>query len=542
MLTRRPPEAPVHTAPTAHHDIARPKGRLIAGLGLVLTVLGCTSAIRKGSAPSKPATSLVGTKDFVLNGRSQALTDWIYDVTASPGATELRVEARFPAGVGVDIGNDEEVATFIHDLCLVTASGCEPLVGGGPTWSVARCETEGCKLRYRFALADAASALRDPDLAVAYDGIVVAPPSTWLIRPLGDGPITSYRLHVTTARGEAFATGVPSIGDELGTFRGSTGDLPLGPYSGFGRLHITQKKMGASVLEVARGPGDFDAGLPRISAWIDGAAQAVGSYFRHFPSTHALLLVVPEGGAGLGYGKALGNGGASMFLPIGRRTTAREFDDDWVLVHEMLHLGFPSLPRQHIWLAEGIATYVEPLARARSGQMSTAAAWKGLVDGMPNGLPEANDRGLDSTHTWGRTYWGGALFCLVVDVAIRERTNNTRSLDDALRAVADEGGTIAARWDIARFLEVADRAIGMPVVSEFYRSMALARQDVDLPRLWQRLGIQKVGRSIAFDDGAPLAAIRTSLTARYPHSSPGDARPARAQPVAEPKSQGAPTR
>ena len=39
--------------------------------------------------------------------------------------------------------------------------------------------------------------------------------------------------------------------------------------------------------------------------------------------------------------------------------------------------------------------------------------------------------GLDNTHTWGRTYWGGAMFCLLADVEIRRRTHNRRGLQDA---------------------------------------------------------------------------------------------------------------
>ena len=41
---------------------------------------------------------------------------------------------------------------------------------------------------------------------------------------------------------------------------------------------------------------------------------------------------------------------------------------------------------------------------------------------MPRGLPNRGEGGMDDTHTWARTYWGGALFCLQADVAIREQT------------------------------------------------------------------------------------------------------------------------
>jgi len=64
------------------------------------------------------------------------------------------------------------------------------------------------------------------------------------------------------------------------------------------------------------------------------------------------------------------------------------------------------------------------LGRVRTGGLTAVEVWGDLVRGLPNGLPEAGDRGLDLTPTWSRTYWGGALYWLLADVAIRERTGN----------------------------------------------------------------------------------------------------------------------
>jgi hypothetical protein len=241
----------------------------------------------------------------------------------------------------------------------------------------------------------------------------------------------------------------------------------------------------------------------------------VARYYGRFPVRRVLLLVLPGRGGGLGYGKTLGNGGASILLPIGETTSARELERDWMLVHEMIHLAFPSVPRKHLWLEEGIATYVEPFARARAGRLSEEAAWSGLVRGLPNGLPQQGDRGLDNTPTWGRTYWGGALFCLLADLDIRDRTGGRFSLDDALRAILDRGGDISVRWELARALEEGDRAIGTPVLSELYARMGSRPYDVDLPALFKKLGVKASGKTVAFDDGAPWSKLRRSITARY---------------------------
>jgi predicted metalloprotease with PDZ domain len=179
----------------------------------------------------------------------------------------------------------------------------------------------------------------------------------------------------------------------------------------------------------------------------------------------------------------------------------------------MLHLGVPSMPRRHLWLTEGLATYVEPLARARRGELSAEEVWRGMVRGIPHGLPRTGDRGLDRTPSWGRIYWGGALFALLADLEIRERTQGKRGLDHALRAVVERGGHNGVWWTIERFLEVGDEATGTRVLRELYDRMATAPHEVDLDALWRRLGVIGRGPSLHFDDRAPLADVRRALTA-----------------------------
>src|SRR5262249_41751626 len=142
------------------------------------------------------------------------------------------------------------------------------------------------------------------------------------------------------------------------------------------------------------------------------------------------------------------------------------------------------------------------------------AVWEALVNGTPNGLPERGDRGLDRTHTWGRTYWGGALYCLLADVEIRERTGNQKSIDDALRAIVAAGGNIGVGWSLDEALATGARAIGVPVLVALRTKMGPKPMPVDLAALWRRLGIRREGRRILFDDTAPLAALRRSITTK----------------------------
>lgn len=138
--------------------------------------------------------------------------------------------------------------------------------------------------------------------------------------------------------------------------------------------------------------------------------------------------------------------------------------------------------------------------------------WRDLVDGLPKGEPERGDRGLDHTPTWGRIYWGGALYCMLADLEIRQRTGNRRSLDDAVRAIIAAGGTLESSWPLARALDGGDAAVGAPVLRELWRRLGDAPVTVDLDAWWKKLGIKKERGRLVFDDGAPLAALRRAIT------------------------------
>jgi hypothetical protein len=264
-------------------------------------------------------------------------------------------------------------------------------------------------------------------------------------------------------------------------------------------------------IRVGFAPGDFDLARARILKWVANAADSVARYYGRFPVADARLLIVPFDGRGVRSGTAVAYAGAAIRVRLGRHTDAAQLDHDWVLVHEMVHLAFPSVAERHHWIEEGLATYVEGIARAQAGRLRPDEVWVGFVDGMPNGLPQPGDRGLDRTPTWGRTYWGGALFCLLADVEIRRRTNNRKGLQDALRAILAAGGTMEQQWPLIKAFEAGDRAVGVPVLEELYAQTKDRPVPVDLPDLWRRLGVAPNGDGVVLKNDAPLAAIREAI-------------------------------
>jgi hypothetical protein len=269
--------------------------------------------------------------------------------------------------------------------------------------------------------------------------------------------------------------------------------------------------LGGASLEVYISSDNFVPGNSALLDWVRRSARAVMAYFGRFPVERARLYITVTERGRVSHGVTYGEDGAHITISVGRNATIDDLYRDWELTHEMVHLGFPSVNRSHHWIEEGIATYVEPIARAAIGVLTAEEVWGEMRRDIPQGLPQAGDQGLDRTHTWGRTYWGGALFCLSADVEIRRRTGNAKGLQDALQAINHAGGTIEAEWPLERALRIGDEATQGRTLTELYRKMASQPFAVDLDKLWEQLGVGEIGGRTILDDRAPLARTRKAI-------------------------------
>ena len=272
-----------------------------------------------------------------------------------------------------------------------------------------------------------------------------------------------------------------------------------------------QLKVGGGTIEIKITSPVEPALRKAILDWIATAARSVTTYYQKYPVAHVDIEVNVRDGRGINSGHASGWEHARIEIAVGRSTSADEFSSDWTITHEMVHLAFPSVAEKHHWIEEGLATYVEPIARARAGNLTPEKIWGDMVEGMPKGMPKSGDQGLDYTHTWGRTYWGGALFCLLADVEIRKQTKNRQGLEDGLRGILKAGGNIEADWPLNRALRTADQSIGVPVLEGMYERMSASPVAPDLDQLWKDLGIKYEGKQVRFDDSAPLASVRKAI-------------------------------
>ncbi|HVO31949.1 MAG TPA: hypothetical protein VMV18_14490 [bacterium] len=289
-----------------------------------------------------------------------------------------------------------------------------------------------------------------------------------------------------------------------------------------GRTAVSEPAVTTSAGGIAGGAVDLvfegaGAGCSEkeIRAYVARAADAVTLYLGRFPVKKVIVDITLGKPGHIGHGVTYM--GWKIRFDVGRDCESEDLADDWRMTHEMFHLAFPDLDDDYLWMEEGLSTYLEPIARARAGQLTEERVWDDMADGMPQGLPQKKDRGLDRTHTWGRTYWGGCLFWLQADVAIRERTNGKKSVDDAIRAILAAGGDGSQHWSLERVIETGDKATGTTVLADLHETYGLKATSTDLDALWKKLGVERtLPHGVALHDEAPQAALRRAITARAP--------------------------
>ena len=276
--------------------------------------------------------------------------------------------------------------------------------------------------------------------------------------------------------------------------------------SGSGRFTADGVEVAVNMDETA-----YSAGAAALMTWIKRSMDIVTRYYGRFPDNVLRIELIAEPGGGVHTGKTWSRHGGFIRIQLGREVTPDQLLNDWVLVHEMTHLALPDLSDDHAWLSEGLAVYIEGIERVQAGNRTAEDVFAEQLHAMPRGLPQPGDRGLDHTHTWARTYWGGAMFCFLADVRIHQETANRYGLQDAMRAVLQKSGGLSSDWPIDRVLATGDAATGTHVLATLYAQMKDAAVKPDLPELWRELGIEADGNSVKLRDDAPLAAVRRAI-------------------------------
>lgn len=377
------------------------------------------------------------------------------------------------------------------------------------------------RIAYQVDLDAVAAGRQSIDVALRSGSSLLAPVSTWLVRP---EPLTvdvPVHLHVETPPGFGFATGLTPEGDG---HRLDAHEIPVGTYALFGRFESRTLPVGDALVTLAFADGQLAAGRDEVARWVADSAREVAEFWHGFPVPRAQIIVVPVPGRDrVVFGKVLPESAPGIALLVGENTPRAALYQDWILIHELFHLGVPSFSGEGKWFDEGLATYFEPIIRARAGWRTEESVWHEFAQAMPRGLDAVEQRGVEQVDDFSGVYWGGAILVMLADLEVRRQTGGARGLEDGLRSVRRAGGHASEVWPLDRTLALSDQATGVRALAPLAAAHARHGTRVDLGSVWRQLGVKVSAHGTRLDDGAPLAAVRRAMVGHLTSSKLGSA-------------------
>jgi hypothetical protein len=376
-------------------------------------------------------------------------------------------------------------------------------------------------VHYELDLDAVAREHQDIDVVYASEDAWLTAVSTWLLRPYPINRKAEAIIDVQLPPGVEFASGLTRRPDGRRSMPAWT--IPVATYAAFGRLtRVTHTLPGPlandgsghplAQIEMVTLPGRFAITARDRQHWLERTVAAVSDFWHGFPVAAATLFVVPyPGGREIAQGKVVATGGASVAIVLGSKANRSVLEHDWVLVHELFHLGVPSFAGEGKWLDEGLATYYEPLIRTRAGWRSERALWGELASGLPRGLQAMEIDGLENARDGSGIYWGGAMLALLADVQARRRSDGRLGLEDGLRAVLAKGGNATTVWSVDDIVQAVDERLGEPVLRPLVQAHRESGQPANLDGTLRELGVGWGPRGPWLDDAATLQHIRRAI-------------------------------
>ena len=276
------------------------------------------------------------------------------------------------------------------------------------------------------------------------------------------------RLIFRLPRGWKVAAAQAPLGDDTFAVEepGKRFERPRGWFL-LGRITRQRRRIAGTQVTVAMAPGsklDAHRLLRLYARTVPLLAEVLGP-----PPARLLVVSAPDP---MWHG---GLSGEDSFFVNGR-IPIRSPDKTSSYLHELFHVWQPFRPgTDGRWICEGLAEYYSLVLQRRAGRLSERGFARGITLFARYGRWDLD---LSRTREPAALNNSAALVMHWIDEDIRRATMGRRSLDDAVRTIAAEGGTVST----ASFLRAVNHAAGRNFAARFARHVFRGeRPPVDLP-------------------------------------------------------------
>ena len=356
------------------------------------------------------------------------------------------------------------------------------------------------------------------------------------------GEVNDIELRVDVPESWHVSTPWHRIGGEKHRFAITDQDDLIYAYMVLGTHSEKVAKSNDAEVVLAIG-GSFRATVDEMQGTVAAFLQEYSRIFGGTPKGRMLFVANPYGGKGETQG---GVSGRSISVLIGGALdeASRYL---WVPLvgHEVVHIWNGkaiNFREQEYWFSEGFTEYYSRVVSVRLGFTSESDFLKSLERACEAYLSQQGElsireAGKNKSANNSLVYQGGSLIAAAVDVHIRKRTANQKSLDDVMQQMYREFGITGEMYtmeDVIRILsEVADKDFEpffrkyvsgterLPFAEYFGDAGLDVQVETELPDLGyvlkEMLGIQSLSqtpvgdliihKSPAYQDGDNLMAI-----------------------------------
>ena len=311
-----------------------------------------------------------------------------------------------------------------------------------------------------------------------------------------------------------------------------------------GHLQIDSVEVQGRILRLATYPVGAVDGTVREGLWrsITSSLPLMGRLFGETPfSSYTAMVLFPEGVPG---GSALEH--ESSFLgvlspdligdPSLLQITLHEIFHAWNVKRlrpaEMVPYDYSrSQPTQLLWFSEGLTDYYADLMVARSGT-GTPEDFYAAVLRKIDAVGDAPAVALEdaSLSAWiqprdgtGESYYDkGSLAALLLDIEIRDASDNRASLDDVIRDLYETSYKEGNAFTPQALWHAVDRAVGSGVLAKFNARYVDGREQYPWADVLPMAGLRIVSDTMSVPTFAPASLGLNTGTGNIFVQSVGD--------------------